>query len=78
MILTDNSFRGKATYVVELTLKSPHNAVKGDEVRNVAGELFYVTGETPGKITIIGGSMDHLLEMTGLWRIGNHVKFEDK
>jgi hypothetical protein len=76
MILTQTDFKAKLTYVVELTLCTPHNVVKGDEVRNIEGESFITTGVTPEKLTIIGESMDHLSAMIGLWGIGLHFKIE--
>lgn len=76
MILKQNPFRGKVTYIVELTLKDGSNVVRGDEVRNIAGEMWVATTVTPEKLTIIGESMDHLLSMTGLWGIGHHFKLE--
>jgi len=76
-ILKQSVFDLKISYVVDLHLSSPHRLIKGDEVRNVAGERWIVTHAEPGKITIIGDSMDHLLEMIGLWGIGEyHYKLE--
>jgi len=76
MILSQNEYKGRVTYKVELTLKDQSHAMRGDEVRNVPGEMWVVTAVTPEKLTIIGDSMDHLLKMSGQWIIGNHYQIE--
>jgi hypothetical protein len=76
MILKQSEFKGKVAYIVDLTIKGAHNAVKGDEIGNVPGESWFVTGVSPEKISIIGGTMNYPSQMVGLWRIGNHYKFE--